>query len=235
MAKEQQPQNAWMFAAFIFAGLLVLSLVWNGFLTVLLAGSGTGGGMIAAPTPTPMPTQQQPQQPTALDIDLSNARSLGDEDAPVVMVEYSSYTCSFCARFHTETLPQIKQNYIDSGEVRFVYKHFTRNDQDITVAGYAECAGDQGQFFEYTDLVFENQGQVGSTDALVGFAEELGLDMDEFNSCVAAGTYEDLAREHAAEGRANGVSGTPTFFINGQRVVGAQPYATFEAAIDAEL
>jgi protein-disulfide isomerase len=132
--------------------------------------------------------------------------------------------------------PALLQQYVDTGEAQFVYKHSAfLGPESVWAAQAAECAADQGKFWEYHDLLFqrqkgENQGAF-SKDNLIGFAKELGLDMTQFEPCLQ--DDKTLARVQAdtQEGQQFGVRGTPTFFINGKPLVGAQPLEAFQNAI----
>ncbi len=161
---------------------------------------------------------------------------LGDKDAPVIIVEFSDFECPFCKRFHDETLPKIKEQYIRTGKVRFVYRDFPlpfHPDAQKT-AEAAECADDQGQFWAYHDELFENQQALG-TEKLKQYAQDLSLDMEEFNSCFDSGKHADEVKADLKDGANSGVSGTPTFFIGDELVSGAQPFSVFKTVIDAKL
>jgi len=160
----------------------------------------------------------------------------GSADAPVTIIEYSDFQCPFCARFWSQTLPQLQEEYIDTGKVKLIYKDFPlsfhENAQKAAEAG--ECADDQGMFWEYHDMIYENQNAL-SVSNLKSYAKDLGLDTSEFNDCLDSEKYEDEVKEDFKEGQAAGVSGTPAFFINGKSLVGAQPFSEFKKVIDAEL
>lgn len=170
----------------------------------------------------------------SVDISLEGANTMGDADADVVLVEYSSATCPFCGRHHEQTLPSIKENFVDNNQILWVYKHFVRNDVDIQAANAAECAGDQGQFFEYLDLVFENQESISPAN-LESWAQELDLDMDQWRTCQEDEEHRTKVLADTQEGQSNGVRGTPGFLLNGELISGAQPYSTFEGAIQSQL
>lgn len=166
---------------------------------------------------------------------------IGDEDAPVVIVEFSDYQCPYCARFREETLPLIKENYIDKGLVKIVYRDFPipkhANAQVAAVA--AECVGEQGgneAYFLMHDEIFTQMEawfyEEDPSAFFIQYADSLGYDI---NACI---TDEAMVAEVDADyaaGRSYGVSGTPTFFINGKKLVGAYPYDVFEQLIEAEL
>ena len=132
------------------------------------------------------------------------------------------------------------QQYVQSGKVTFVYKHTAFLGQESEwSAQAAECAADQNKFWDYHDTLFkqqngENQGAF-TKDKLIGFAQQLELDINKFTPCL--NNDETLARVKAdtQEGQQASVSGTPRFFINGQRIVGAQPYSAFQIAIEKAL
>ena len=134
----------------------------------------------------------------------------------------------------------VLQSYVDSGKINIVYKHSAFLGQEsIWAAQASECAADQGRFWEYHDLLFDKQNgeNVGTftKENLNAYAKGMGLDMAKFEPCLK--NDETLARVQAdvAEGRQVGVSGTPTFFINGKPLVGAQPLQVFQQQIDAAL
>ncbi len=160
----------------------------------------------------------------------------GSADAPVTIIEYSDFQCPFCARFWSQTLPQIQEEYIDTGKVKLIYKDFPLGfHENAQKAGEAaECADDQGMFWEYHDMIYENQISL-SVSSLKTWAKELGLDTSEFNDCLDSGKYTDEVKEDFKEGQAAGVSGTPAFFINGRSLVGAQPFSAFQQIIEEEL
>jgi len=166
---------------------------------------------------------------------------LGDEDAPVVIVEFSDYQCPYCSKFQSETLPLIKENYIDTGKVKLIYRDFPiPSHADAQFAAIAaECVAEQGGnegYYEMHDMIFENMAAwsyvEGSEDILMGYATELGYDI---SACVEDPAIAAEVDADYTAGRSYGVSGTPTFFINGKKLVGAYPYEVFEQLIESEL
>jgi len=181
-------------------------------------------------------------------VDEDDDAVMGDKYAPILMVEFSDYQCPFCRKFYNETLPQIKENYIDTGLVKFVYRDLpliSLGHTDATpAANAAECARDQegdDMYFAYHDLIFEGQNELGNgtvaipEESLYAYAEELGLDIDEFTSCQENLDFEDEIAEDTAVARSIGIGGTPAFVINGEVVTGAYPYETFEALFEQLL
>ncbi|KKT28625.1 MAG: DSBA oxidoreductase [Candidatus Yanofskybacteria bacterium GW2011_GWA1_44_21] len=168
---------------------------------------------------------------------------MGSDKAEVLIIEFSDFQCPYCRSFSEDTLPQLKKEYIDTGKARLVYRDFPLSfhagAEPAAQAG--QCAWDQGKFWEFHDTAFAEQAKQGNGTISFGvkevkkWAATAGLNMTEFNSCFDSGKYrEEVAKDFADGGKA-GVSGTPTFFINGTRIVGAQPYEVFKSTIDREL
>lgn len=162
----------------------------------------------------------------------------GDPSAPVVIVEFSDYQCPYCANYVQQTLPQISESYIATGQVVYVYVNMplSFHEQAQAAAEAAECAGLQRAFWPMHDLLFDSQAEwSGSPEAELLFREyaaQLGLDEATFAACMeehwtAAQIEQDLSLAENA-----GVSATPTFFINGEPLVGAMPYESFQEAIE---
>lgn len=190
--------------------------------------------------PTPQPPQQQPSQPSQPSIDMDQLVDdddvKGDPDAPVTIVEFSDFECPFCTRFFEQTLGQIEQNYIDTGKVKFVYRDFplSFHQNAQKAAESAECAGEQGRFWDMHDKLFES-GVSGGVASFKQYAVDLGLDAAEFNSCLDSGRMASEVQKDMNDGAAAGVRGTPGFIVNGVLISGAQPYSVFEQAIDQML
>lgn len=186
-----------------------------------------------------------PQQPTGpVDVAVGHLPPLGDEDAPVTIIEFSDFECPFCESLYTETLPQIKEEYLDTGKAKLYYRHFplTAIHPNAQISAEAsECANDQDQFWNYHDQLFDNQGDWISlsgdavNEKLVEYAGTLGLNTGDFESCLTSGKFADNVTEDLSDGSAAGVDGTPAVFINGFLTVGAVPFEEFKAAIDAQL
>ena len=133
-------------------------------------------------------------------------------------------------------LGQLDDAYIKTGKVKFVYRDFplSFHPQAQKSAEAAECAGEQGKFFDMHDLLFE-KGVQGGVESFKGFAADLGLDTTTFNDCLDSGAMAAEVKKDMADGAAAGVTGTPGFLVNGKLVSGAQPFSAFQAIIDAEL
>lgn len=185
----------------------------------------------------------EPSQPERVSGDFSDDDPYkGDDDASVLIVEFSDYECPYCSKFVMETLPLIQEKYIDKGDVKFVYRDFPIDGHAgaMPAAVAAECTreqlGDEG-YFEMHDLIFEDQG-VLSGDAAAGLrnlALSLGLDEGDYDTCVASGKYEEEARADREAALSVGISGTPSFLINGRILKGAYPFSEFEKIIEEEL
>jgi len=177
-------------------------------------------------------------------VDVSNIAdddpALGDPKAPVTIVEFSDFQCPFCGRFHKETEPKIIDNYVKTGKVRFVYRDFAflgAESSDAAMA--ADCANEQGKFWEYHDYLFarqsgENQGAF-ARERLKEFAAALNLDTSRFNSCLDGEKYRSEVEKDMNDARALGVNATPTSFLNGSPVVGAVSFSELQPLIDKEL
>jgi protein-disulfide isomerase len=173
----------------------------------------------------------------------SDDHVLGDPNAPITIVEFSDFQCPFCRSFYKDTYQQIKDNYVDSGDARIIYKHFPLPFHPAAAisAQASECASEQDLFWEMHDKIFDEQIPFGNGTIEYGetelkkWASEIGVDTDQFNQCLDSGKYDSLVSDNEAHGTTLGVSGTPTVFINGQRIVGAQPYSVFEQIIESEL
>lgn len=194
-------------------------------------------GAPAAPAAPTQPTQPAAPAPTVDPESLLDDDAVkGDPDAPVTIVEFSDYECPFCGRHFQQTYPQIVTNYIDTGKVKLVYRDFplSFHPQAQKAAEAAECAGEQGKYFEMHDKLFENQ-QTLSVANYKTWAGELGLSQTAFDECLDSGSMAAEVATDMSAGQAAGVTGTPGFFVNGVKISGAQPYSVFETAIEAAL
>lgn len=172
----------------------------------------------------------------------ANDHIRGNKDAKITLVEFSDFQCPYCKRFHP-TMQEIMKNY--NGQVRWVYRNFPlsfhRNAQKSAEA--AECAGDQGKFWEYADRLFTDGQSDGSglnSKDLQKYAKDLNLDLNKFNDCVDSNKFANKIKADAASGRALGITGTPgTILIdkdgNTQLMKGSLPYSQIKAKIDSAL
>ena len=181
------------------------------------------------------PEEQEQPQPKADITKLSPISDddyiLGDEDAAVTLIEFSDFQCPFCLQ-HQSTLKQILDEY--EGKVRLVYRHFpltTIHPDSQKSAEAAECAGEQGKFWEMHDMLFENQKEL-SVENLKEYAKELDLDTDEFDECLDSGKYISKIQQQTKEAIAAGITGTPGTFVNNDLVKGAIPFEQFKLVLD---
>ncbi len=192
----------------------------------------SGGGTINA--------SPEPQAPPAAKVDMQKLSqgypTKGDPKAPITIVEFSDFQCPFCGQWFKNAYSQINENYIKKGTVKLVYRHFplSFHPQANPAANAAECANEQGKFWEMHDRIFTNQEQL-SPENYKAWAKEFGLDTTKFNSCYDTKKYDSKVTADFAEGSGVGVSGTPSFFVNGTLIVGAQGYDAFKSAIDAAI
>lgn len=170
----------------------------------------------------------------------SNDFVLGDQNAPVTFIEYGDFQCPFCGKFFKDTESVLREKYVKTGKVKFIYRDFAFLGQEsFWSANAARCAGEQGKFWEYHDYLYNNQRgenqSAFSKDNLKSFAAALGLDKEKFNSCSDSDRYLEEIKKETKTGGEAGVSGTPANFINGTLYSGALPIATFTQIIDNEL
>jgi protein-disulfide isomerase len=176
-----------------------------------------------------------PQAVRRYDVPVDDDPVLGPDTAEITLIEFSDYECPFCTKWQQEVFPQLMQAY--EGRIRFVYRDFplySIHGNAAPAAEAANCAGAQGQYWAYHDLLF-NGGKPLSAETYAAYATQVGLDTASFQECLD--THATLAEvqadyEYAAD---LGIRSTPTFFINGLAIVGAQPYESFKNIIDMEL
>ncbi len=167
------------------------------------------------------------------DVSVDDDPALGVEDAPVVIIEFSDYECPFCA----QTVSLVRTILSDNaGKVKYVLRDFplqTIHPHAFKAAEAANCAGEQGKFWEMHDLLFEKQAQLDTT-SLKGYAARLQIDINQFEDCLDSGEYVDEIRHDIEEGKKYYVNGTPTFFVNGHRLAGPS-LEQLQQAIDLAL
>ncbi len=209
--------------------------------TLLYTGSGSQKATVTVPngqneaTPTPIADPS-----TLLG---TNDAVLGSADATVTIVEFSDFQCPFCRTFFTDTYHQLIKEYIDTGKVKLVFRHFPLpfHTAASPAALATLCAKDQGKFWQLHDAIFTEQKKLGegtvsfTAEDIAAWAKGLGLNMVEFNQCVKENRYSAQITADITAGTAAGVNGTPSFFVNGNLLVGAQPFSEFKKLIDAEL
>jgi protein-disulfide isomerase len=172
-------------------------------------------------------------KPPRADVATDGFPTLGPEDAPVTIVEFTDFQCPFCRRAEP-TIKELRAKYGD--KVRLVHRDFplSFHRQALKAAVAAHCAGDQGRFWQYHDALFAEQSKL-SDNEFKNIAKKLNLDMPKFQNCLDKDEHVDQIKRDLEAGEALGVDGTPAFFINGVSLVGAQPPDKFEALINSEL
>ena len=182
---------------------------------------------------------QAARKPVELSGRTGEGSAWGPQDARVSIVAYSDFGCSHCRDFALDQGKKLRAEYEATGKVRFEYKHFIISPPDTAnAANAAECAADQGRFWDYHDLLFGQQGvsrNPFAKDKLKQYAAQLGLTSQVFNQCVDRDTHLDKVYRDSAAGRDAGVQGTPAFFDNGKEITGAVPYPQFKAEVEAAL
>jgi protein-disulfide isomerase len=168
---------------------------------------------------------------------LGKGPSLGPASAPVTIIEFSDFQCGYCKKFWADTLPELKKSYFDKGTARFVFRHFAilgKHSEQAALA--AECAAEQGKFWEYHDKLFANLGTAVFTEArLIEYARGLRLHEKNFRACLTTGKYKAKVERETVTAVNLGGRGTPMFLVNHWLLVGAQPFETFQKVIDKEL
>lgn len=176
---------------------------------------------------------------------VGDAPMLGSRNAPLTIVEFTDFQCPFCNRFFEETFPDLKKNYIDSGKVRFYSMDLPLDmlhPNALIAAQAGRCAQDQGQFWPIHDLMQANPTRLAMT-ALMGYAKQVGIDVTAFQQCIDSGKYKGAIERDAKEATSRGANGTPAFVIGkstavgveGELLIGAQPYATFDEKLKSLL
>jgi len=163
---------------------------------------------------------------------------MGSDSAPVTVIEYADFECPACAQFAVLTAPDIKQRLIATGQVRWIFRDFPLDGHRFSLPAHhaAQCAGEQGKFFEMHDQLYFNHGR-WVTDRrperrFREFAEAIGLDMKQFDECTSSGRYMARLQRSREDAVAAGVGSTPTFDIGGIRVAGALMYDDFRRYVD---
>lgn len=231
-------------AAGLLVGVLSGYLIWG-----VGVAPETPGAAIAEPISTPVIVAEATGQSSGVD-DLTSQLenlpryevpiseddpALGAADAPITIIEFADFQCPYCQRHAQETYPRLVEQYGD--QIRFVYKDFPLSSihaEAYPAAIAGQCAQEQDNFWGFHDLIFSGRLELGR-ETYLSYAEELGLDIAAFTTCLDDQTYAQSVQEDYNFGTDLGVSSTPTFFINGIAVVGAQPYDVFAEIIDYEL
>ncbi len=172
-------------------------------------------------------------QAPRLEVASAGHPTLGPDGAPVKVIEFGDFQCPFCKRSE-DTVKAVREKYGNKVQLVFMDFPLSFHDHAMQAASAARCAGEQDKFWQYHDALFADQSKLAPAD-LKATAKKLGLDTAKFDACFDKGKYNEAIQQDVAEGRKLNVSGTPTFFIDGRQVVGAQPLPKFQQIIDEEL
>jgi protein-disulfide isomerase len=218
---------------------VLIGLIPIAFILGIATGYATWGvpapSAALAPTATVMYLAPALPQPDAPALAEAHDPAIGPASAPVTVVEFGDYQCGYCKQFHDLTFAGLMAAYPE--QVRFVYRDFPlaeMHPEATPAANAAQCAGEQGRYWEFHNALYETQAELGST--LYGWiAERLELDVAAFGECVESGSqFAEVQADYEA-GMQLGVNGTPTFFVNGTPLVGSVPLSDFQQAIDLAL
>jgi protein-disulfide isomerase len=201
-------------------------------------GPGPGSGSGAAEL---LPMAAQAQEAAEIDTSTVEEMALGAPDAPVTVIEYASFTCPHCATFHADVLPQLKADYIDTGEVRFVHREVYFDRYGLWAGMVARCGGGEGRYFGIADLIYAQQrdwtgGQPTEVvEALRRIGRTAGLTNAQLDACLSDGERaQTLVAWYQENAEADGIDATPTFIIDGQKYSN-MPYADFVEILDGKL
>jgi protein-disulfide isomerase len=169
-----------------------------------------------------------------VDVSTDDEPSIGRQDAPITIVEFSDYQCPYCQAFYLQTFSQLLSAYPD--QIRFVYRDLPLpgHPESQPAAEAADCAGEQGAYWKFHDDLFSGQYPLGRS-AYDQYAANLGLDLTAFDNCLNDHRYQSEVKADAADAASLGLNGTPSFVINGRILIGARPLEDFKAIIDEEL
>ncbi len=218
----------------ILLALILIFVLINTYATFNIGKRLSSGGAINV--------SPEPSLPI-IEISAGNSAIKGSDNAPITIVEFSDFECPFCGKFVLQTMPQIEEKYIKTGKVKMAFRHYPLPfHQYAPKASEASlCAQEQGKFWEYHDALFQNQKAL-TIDNLKEYAAALKLDSAKFNECLNSGKMEAEIKKDMADAaqyiQQYGLEqkfGTPAFFINGEPLIGAQPFSEFEKIIEKKL
>ena len=213
-------------------GILVGYVAWGRDTTVTAAAPAAAAQQPSGPVVEAPVTPKA--QFTRYDIPTEGYPSLGPDDAKIVVVEFSDYQCPYCRRFHDETYQALLDAY--PGQIRFVYRNLplTSIHPNAMPAAIASlCANDQNAYWDYHEKLFSSETLDEAT--YIQYATDLDLNVEEFTACLSSGKHDEFIQKDMDFSLGLGVQSTPTFFVNGLALVGAQPLSSFQQLIDKEL
>lgn len=216
-------------------GLLLGFVIWGRDAAVTTVAAEPSAQQAAQPSGqvAEVPVTPEPQY-TRYEIPTEGYPSLGPADAPITIVEFSDFQCPFCRRFHEETYQALLDAY--PGQIRFVYRNLplTSIHPDAMPSAIASlCANDQNAYWDYHGKLFSSETL--TRESFIQYASDLSLNVDEFTACLDSGKHDEFIQQDMNFALDLGVQSTPTFFINGLAIVGAQPLSAFQQIIDLEL
>lgn len=220
--------------AVLAAGLMIAVAVYA-------SGASKGANGVGGSPTANNGSQTGGQQGGKVNVSTGNYPLLGNQNAKVTLIEFGDFRCPFCESFFSNAEQNIMTDYVKTGKVKFAFRDYAFLGPASTVAANAaECANEQGKFWVFHDYLYKNQPPETDTsmytvDKLTSIAEGLGLNSSQFKSCLSANKYQSKVDSDLSDGKQAGVQGTPSFFINGTLLVGAQPYDAFKSAIEAAL
>ncbi len=241
MAKAKKTPDYWKFATLLLVGFIV------GYFVAQVSPSALSGDSTDTEDNAKVIEVNvggdtgEEKAPTVVEVSAGGNVYLGRDDAPIEIIEFSDYQCSYCQRFHLESFGDLVENYVDTGKVKFVYRDYplSFHAQAPLASLSAYCAGEQDSFWEMHDQIFmslsEWSGSAEADQLFVTYAADLGLDVEAFEACLISPEASDEVQNDLIDGLSYGVAATPTFFINGQKLEGAQPYSVFESILDSML
>ena len=235
---EKESDNTVVFKRSHFYAIMVVFSFAVGILVGYVAWGRTPAAQPVAAAQVPAAQAAQPDANPAFtryDIPTEGFPSLGPEDAEIVIVEFSDYQCPFCKRWHDEVYQKLLAAY--PGQIRLVFRNLplTSIHPDAMSASVASlCAEEQGSFWQFHDKLFSDEYGLGR-NAYMQYATDLELDTTAFETCLDSGKFDDFIEADMDFSLNLGVRSTPTFFVNGLAVVGAQPLSVFQQVIDQEL
>ena len=218
-----------------YSVLVVLAFAVGVLVGYVAWGRSSGGTTTTAGAPVAQaPAAEQAPQYRRYDIPTEGFPSLGPDDAPIVIVEFSDFQCPFCRRFHDETYQSLLDAY--PGQIRFVYRNLpltSIHPAAMPSAVASLCAQDQDAYWDFHEKLFSSEQL--DEETFIRYAADLGLDTETFTACLSSGEHDAEIQQDMNFAIDLGVQSTPTFFVNGLAIVGAQPLANFQQLIDKEL
>lgn len=204
---------------------------------LVVAGAGGANYVMAQSSQKPADSANM-SKVDVMAVDPKNDNIIGDVNAPITLVEYSSMTCSHCANFHQLTVPDLKKKYIDTGKVRYIIREFPIGRSAGTAAIITRCAPAKDYFILYDKFLTQQSKWVSQNvrpDAIYKIAAQTGMTRQAFDACLSNKEVEEGLRTVKERGRAFGVSGTPTFFINGKKARGALTYDQIKEMLGTQV